>query len=553
MNIKVIISILVLFALSLFIRIYGLENSPASLGFDEAGLGYNAYSISINGRDEFGNFLPLSLRSFNDYKPALYSYVAISGIKLFGLSQTTTRLPSAIAGAIAVIVGLLIFRKISQASWWASIPIYFFVSFLPWRIHFSRVALEANLAMMFFSLAILSLLYLKEKKIAPFGLIASSVMALYTYHSARLAIPVLILLYVFDPLRNTALDIWKNKKTYLWQLLPLLLVIIFSIPIFKENGADVLTRFNQTNLFAKFYPFAPKEVLEKSPLFNLTNNPVYYLGGQLVGRVFAYFSPRNLTLTTYQWIQKSAMVIVDNGMFGFLGAIFFVFGLGAWIKGLKNAKHRLILYGIVAGALPAAVTWEWYHPFRSLNLFPLLEIIMGLGILAIFTFIKGKRTLLGKAATTLVAVIMFVSCLFNWQNELNYSVWINNGEFQPGGYKQGAQILKQLYDKYPVVYVDTPHAQSYIFFLHYLSLNPSIIQHTTRNYVRKEGFSDVVFDFGKFKYQKFSWPVDKYKSNAIFWTSSEVKEQEITDTPNAKLYKIYDEFGYWTASIITKN
>jgi len=553
MKIKIIFSIVAFFLVSLFIRVYGLENSPASLGFDEAGLGYNAYTISVNSKDEFGNFLPLSLRSFNDYKPALYSYLAIPGVKLFGLSQTTTRLPSAVAGAIAVVVGLLIFKKITQVSWVTSLLIYFFIGFLPWRIHFSRVALEANLAMLFFSIAFLSILYLKEKKIAVYGLILSSVLAIYTYHSARLALPLLILLSVLDPLSNTLTEIWKNKKTLLRQLIPLLAILVLSIPIFKENGADVLTRFNQTNIFAKYYPYAPKEVLEESSFRYLTNNPLYYLVGDMVGRVFAYLSPRNLGLTAYHWIQKSAMVIVDNGMFGFLGATFLVFGLTPWIKKIKNKNHRLILYGIVAGAFPAALTWEWYHPFRSLNLFPLLEVITGLGILAIIGFTHNIKGFLGKAVLMGIVIIMFISCLFNWQNELNYSVWVNNGEFQPGGYKEGAKILKELYDKYPVIYIDTPHAQSYVFFLHYLSLDPKIIQSTTRNYLRLDGFSDRVFDFGKFKYRKFNWPSDKNMTHTLFWTSSEVKEPEINSTPNAKLYKIYDPFGYWAASIITKD
>ncbi len=82
------------------LRFYALDKSPPSLGFDEAALGYNAYSIMLTGKDEYGNFLPLSLRSFNDYKPALYAYLSIPFIKIFGLNANSVRAVSALAGSV---------------------------------------------------------------------------------------------------------------------------------------------------------------------------------------------------------------------------------------------------------------------------------------------------------------------------------------------------------------------------------------------------------------------------------------------------------------------
>ena len=86
-----------------FVRFWGLDKSPASLGFDEAALGYNAYSLLKTGRDEYGNFLPISLRSFNDFKPALYSYLTIPFVYFGGLNDATTRMVSATAGVVSLI------------------------------------------------------------------------------------------------------------------------------------------------------------------------------------------------------------------------------------------------------------------------------------------------------------------------------------------------------------------------------------------------------------------------------------------------------------------
>jgi len=88
--------------LASFLRLYHLGTNPPSLDWDEASLGYNAYSLLKTGADEYGNTWPLSIRSFNDYKPPLYTYLTIPAVALFGLSEFAVRLPSALAGVIAV-------------------------------------------------------------------------------------------------------------------------------------------------------------------------------------------------------------------------------------------------------------------------------------------------------------------------------------------------------------------------------------------------------------------------------------------------------------------
>ncbi len=58
-----------------FIRIVNIDKVPVSPDWDEVALGYNAYSILLTGKDEYGEFLPVVLQSFDDYKPALYAYL----------------------------------------------------------------------------------------------------------------------------------------------------------------------------------------------------------------------------------------------------------------------------------------------------------------------------------------------------------------------------------------------------------------------------------------------------------------------------------------------
>src|SRR4029079_11354687 len=79
------------------LRFYNLSINPPSLTWDEAAWGYNAYSIGIDGKDEFGKFLPLQyIESFGDFKPPVYAYLAVLPVKLFGLNEFSTRFPSAL-------------------------------------------------------------------------------------------------------------------------------------------------------------------------------------------------------------------------------------------------------------------------------------------------------------------------------------------------------------------------------------------------------------------------------------------------------------------------
>ena len=63
MDRKTIVLISIILCVSAIVRLWGLDRSPLSLNWDEAALGYNAYSLLTTGKDEFGSAFPLSLRS----------------------------------------------------------------------------------------------------------------------------------------------------------------------------------------------------------------------------------------------------------------------------------------------------------------------------------------------------------------------------------------------------------------------------------------------------------------------------------------------------------
>ena len=112
-KVKRIIFIFIILIIGAYLRLFLLSSVPPSLTWDEASWGYNAYSLGIDGKDEFGKLLPLThLESFGDYKPPLYAYLAAPFVKLMGLTELAVRLPSAILGIFTIFVTYLLTKKI---------------------------------------------------------------------------------------------------------------------------------------------------------------------------------------------------------------------------------------------------------------------------------------------------------------------------------------------------------------------------------------------------------------------------------------------------------
>ena len=93
--------LIIILSLSFILRIYQINSNPPGLTWDEASLGYNAYSILKTGKDEYGSFLPITLKSFGDYKPAVYAYLSLPFIAVLGLNELAVRLPSVLSSASA--------------------------------------------------------------------------------------------------------------------------------------------------------------------------------------------------------------------------------------------------------------------------------------------------------------------------------------------------------------------------------------------------------------------------------------------------------------------
>src|SRR3989344_3153163 len=209
MKLKLILILL----LAAVLRFYQLGQVPSGLVNDEAAFGYNAYSLIKTGRDEFGQSWPIIFYSFGEGKLPVYIYLTLPSVAIFGLNEFAVRLPSALLGVLTVWV-------VSRWSLLAALVL----ATMPWHIHFSRAAFEANVALFFVTWGI----WLWQQKRRT-GSVASLIAAMFTYSAAA----------VFVPLWSGYLYWRERKKNILLGLIPWLILLIKQSQFNRFSGISI--------------------------------------------------------------------------------------------------------------------------------------------------------------------------------------------------------------------------------------------------------------------------------------------------------------------------
>ena len=158
-----IVVVVLALAFGVGVRTFRLDGVPPGFHWDEACVGYDAYSILKTGRDHHGHFLPLNEEAFNDYRRPLLTYSLIPLIEVLGLNVTTVRLGAALWGisdlvAITALAGLML-------GWPGAAAAAVFAAVSPWHLSFSRVALQGGSGAAIISIATLFFwLWLKSRR-----------------------------------------------------------------------------------------------------------------------------------------------------------------------------------------------------------------------------------------------------------------------------------------------------------------------------------------------------------------------------------------------------
>jgi 4-amino-4-deoxy-L-arabinose transferase-like glycosyltransferase len=185
-------------------HLVALGTAPPGLFGDEAAFGYNGWTISHFGTDQYGTQWPLFFRSFGDYKGPVGVYFEALLTWFLPLTPWTIRLPNALAGiALAFAAGWLGWRLTrSQA---VALILVLEAAFEPWFFHLGRTMLEADLfTPLCYVLALVALAAGGERTLR--SCIAAGIMPgaeCFTAQPARFFTPLALLVIVLFAFRRT--------------------------------------------------------------------------------------------------------------------------------------------------------------------------------------------------------------------------------------------------------------------------------------------------------------------------------------------------------------
>lgn len=479
---KVKAALLLIILLAAILRVFRLDQVPPSLSWDETAVGYNAWTIANFGKDEWGRFLPTTFTSFRDDKHPVHIYTTAASVKLLGLSEFSTRLPSAIFGVLAVILiyhlGKLLFKNT-----WLGVMAAAILTVSPMSLHFSRFNHEFNFALVFLMLGLVLFYQGLEKKDWRLSLAFLSFgMSLLTYHSAKVVVPPLVLLLLVLYFKQ----LLKIRKQLIVGLILLGLVVLMMV----ANPALIGTaRIKQTS-------FSLEEA-HQSWLYQKTHLDQLGQIGFVGGKYLEHFNPQYLFVSGDKNPRLSSPV---TGEFYKIDALFLVVGLLALLW--QRSKVTWLLLGwAMLGPLPASFSGEAPHAARALYMAGSWHLIAALGFYQLVKLVRPVHV------QTMVLVILLI--VVGWQFK-DYLVGYY-GEYAKRyaidwqyGMKQIVEYVKE-HPEYEKVYMTDARSQPYIFFLFYLKTPPDKLLETVRYTEGSTSSYNTVAAFGKFYFGGWEW------------------------------------------------
>lgn len=455
-----------------FLRLYQLGSIPNALTWDEAALGYNAYSILKTGRDEFGKFLPIIFKSFGDYKPGLYVYLAVPAIAIFGLNEFAVRFPGAIFGILAIWGVYLLIKELFKDEKYPDLLASFtalVLAIMPLHIHFSRGAWETNVytTLLLFSICFF-LKFIRTGKYLNLVIILS-LFSFITYQAAKMFTPLAIGLTIIIYWR----DFWKNffayfEKTLNRGIIIFSLALVISLFISTVSG-DTGNRLTRMSLFS----YEPKLTT------SFWNNRPQLMSRLIADRYFNHLTPKLLFF--------EGLMVNERGHLPNLGVLqpfdFIALFLGLiFLANYKKKKTTILIIGLLLlSPLPGTLTLSEYSTVRSFFMTIPLSLICGLGLY--FAYSHLKIIFAGIVLITFVMTIylfdnLFVHANFTYAKEYQY------------GYREAIKYINQNPDT-NVLMTDI-FGQPYIFYLFYSKFDPA-------TYQKMDSFVSGGIDVGRVK------------------------------------------------------
>lgn len=468
---------------ALFIRFWRLDAVPSALYYDEIDLGYQMRSYTETGKDYRGELSPFFARSFNTDKTPLPIWFSLLISKLFQSPELQVRAGTALAGVLVVILGGAISQLIFKNKTTTLISLLV-LSFSPWLIHFSRLAFEAQFALLSVFLFLYLFLLWQSTGIYHYLLLSSFVLGLsvYTYRTLTLLAPLLaiITLFVFRK------DIFKLgfKKIVLAAFLFLLPFAPFVY--FTTIGAKDQTRISQISIFSD--PKIPIEVQRNRELVSgnfqdsslgqsaslqskIFHNKVLSYFDRLVNNTLNNFSADFLYLRGDGNGRHSAK---NTGELLLLDFVALIFGFYFLFQKISDKRYLYLFLVLILGAVPSNLTLDGAnHASRLITFAGPLLLIVSFGYANLLQKIKQHKFAI---ILTILVLVVWSFSLGRFLNNYFFHFPVTNSREFGYGYKQAILKIEGLKDNFEKIYLTGINDPPMLYYFFWSNTSPTLVQ-----------------------------------------------------------------------------
>jgi len=502
------------------VRVLGIATYPIGFTQDEAGIGYDAYSLLKTGKDQWGTSWPLVLRSFGDFKLPLYSYLSIPFVFIFGLTEFALRFPSAIFGSLAVISTYLMVIELSgkkKLALWSTL----FLALSPWHISLSRGAFEANLTALFVPLGVWA--FLKGIKSPKWMLISSFAFGLnlFSYHSARLFTPLLVVSLLFfhrkDLLKNLASK-WSFQHMlgkYKWSVLVFVVFVLAALfTMFAgagKRGLDI-TIFNPTDNWAAVSDRRYEAVLTGEPdLFaRIFSNKATYIYKTFTENYISYLSPKFLFIHGAGGWDTG--MISGRGVLYLFEIILVLASLVAFIKNQKFKGMNLIFAWVLLSPIPTALSKGSGSGTRSAVMMPAIQILSAYGAVYLINKVRKYNGVvrLTKLAPALILLLLITSSISFYEDYI-YHAPRKAASSMSYGIEEAMDYIREVEGDYQKIRMSRLLGVPQIWVGFYNKYDPTEFQNASDDWLRYEDEGYVSTD------QMDQYSLGKYVFGNLFY------------------------------------
>ncbi len=456
------INLIFILLLAAILRFYQLGINPPALYWDEASLGYNAFSILKFGIDEHGKSYPTTnFAAFGDYKPPLYIYLSTIPIAIFGLNEFSIRFASALFGSITVFIAYCLAKKLFENDK-TSLLTALLLAISPWHVQLSRGAFEGNVGLFFSSLGIL--FFIKFAKDNPKYIFISSLAflsAMYTFTGQRLFVPVILPVLVITFIS----EIKKNIKIIATALI-ISGIIFYPLFNFSVNTIEGMLRFEEVTIFKDLDPINKSthyiEADNNSFLSRLIHNRRFFFAREYLINYFDAFDPDFLFA---HGDGNPRLSIRDIGELYYFELPLILAGTYLLIK--NNQKYKFLIFSwLLISPLGPATARETPHALRMVHILPTFQLIAAYGAYHFIVLNKYKRVFLVMSIPLILISVFYYLHQYYSHYPKTYS-----GEWQYG-YKQAVKVANENYDSVNKIIVTQKLGRPYIYFLLFSQSNP---------------------------------------------------------------------------------